>query len=119
MQDPNPDLVPLSAILTQLAKEITSVDQHINAVETMLKREVFGQALSPRQSADLQGIDQARQMLACLSTFLQTLSNGADSALKLDPTDAAKALSLNGLALRLANPHRATDMPKSGLVQFF
>jgi hypothetical protein len=119
MQDAEPGLVPLSSIFLRLSKEITNVDLQISAMESVLQREIYGRVLSSQQIKDLQGIDYARQTLACLSIFLHNLSEGAASAVKVDPRRAARDLTLSGLADRLTNPESKADVGKSECVQFF
>ena len=119
MQNAKPSLVPLSSIFLQLAEELTSVDLQICAMESILQRDVFERVLNSQQIEDLQGIDYARQTLASLSIFLQDLSEGTASSVKVDPRRAVKDITLRGLAHRLTNPDSKTDVVKSECVQFF
>ena len=119
MQKAKPDMVPLSSIFMQMAKELSSVDRQIHAVESLLQQEVIGRVLNGQQIEDLQGVDHARQMLTCLGLFLQSLSEEAAGTIKIDPKPAINDITLKGLAARLSHPESEIEDSRAAHVHFF
>lgn len=95
------NLEPIDSVLLRAAKEAYL----LHAELALLEREI-SQALTANKTANfngLQRVDSARQTIEGLSRFLSRLAVTVDAAGNCDPIEAARTLTLQAQAKRLAS----------------
>ncbi len=100
---------PIADVLGRAARELTHVGGLLDDLESVLGPLILE---AGRGRADVlrhaQGLDHIGQKLACLADFLAALAQAARREWLVDPSVAARVVTLADLALRLKGPGDAS-----------
>lgn len=94
--------IPVGAVLQRVGHELAHLARLLDQLEALLRPVIVEAARrNPELLSHMQGFDHIGQKAAALASFLEALEPAAAAHWLIDPTEAARAVTLADLAARL------------------